>query len=239
MTPITTPPRTESSPRRAVYALAAGYFSGTALALLVVAVGRVMAFAHPPSAIWFVVGAVAGLAAVTGFLVGERATATDAATLARRFGGAMLLGGFAAVLVLVGMHLLPVLQTTASPPFLVVVGPAVGLLFFPVLLLAMGPRFAAALAPDRARMTAVAATLGAVTGWALTRGPAAPLPPAYAIAWAAILAEGLGLVAIWSCSHRLRHRSTAGLIAGVAVSTALLLAVQMGGGGTSPAIGSV
>lgn len=239
MTPIATPPRSAGSPRRAIAALAAGYFCGAAAALLVVAVGRIVAFAYPVSSVWLMVGIVTAAAAMIGFLVGERATATDPETLARRFGGAMLLGGFAVALVLAGLYALPVLQPTASPPFLVVLGPVAGLLFFPVLLVAMGPRMAASLASDRAVLVAVAASLGAATGWALVRGPAAPLTPPYAIAVAAILVEGVGLAAVWTSSRRSRHRSTAGLVVGLAVSTALLLAAQMGGDGSRLVIGSV
>ena len=221
------------------FALASSFAGAAAAALLVVGVGRLAGALHPGAAIWLWTGVVAGLGAATGIAVAQRAVATDSGTLLKRLAGAALLGGFAVTLVLLGFYGLPVLQPSVSPRFLSVVGPLAALLFFPVLLLAMTPRMAAAMAKDRPVSLVVVSILGAITGWGLVRTAEAPLPPLYAIALSAILVELIGLAAAWAASRRLLHRSATGLLVTVLAFAVFILAAELGRGGGMVAIGSV
>lgn len=238
MTANTATPNGSRELLRTLLALGTGFVCGAVIGLVVTAIGRLLAVAHPASAVWFTVLVVTALAALVGIGTAERAGTLDLVVLRRRFAGTMLLGGIALAVVLAGFSFLPSLQPGTTPDFLVVLGPAVAMLFFPVLLLTMGPRMAAAIFPEFGVRIAIAAILGAVSGWLLAFGPSAPLVPSYAIALAAGLAHAVGLTAAWSARLMGHHKSIAGVVVLVTVTAAILLAERTGSG-TPLVIGSV
>ena len=112
--------------------------NGLAVGLLVIGVGRIVAYVHPGGTVWSAVAVIAGIAAVLGFGLAERARSDDPQLGARRLGSVQLLAGVAVVLVLGGLYLLPVFRSVAVAQWADIVGPVCALLFFPMLLISTG-----------------------------------------------------------------------------------------------------
>ena len=200
--------------------------NGLAVGLLVIGVGRIVAYVHPGGTVWSAVAVIAGIAAVLGFGLAERARSDDPQLGARRLGSVQLLAGVAVVLVLGGLYLLPVFRSVAVAQWADIVGPVCALLFFPMLLISTGVRLS--LTTGRGSMLPSVLTIaGVVGGWALVGSPEALFTPAWAIALAAVLLHAAGLVSLSvHLSKELRWR-TLGTVAGATAIASSFLASAM------------
>ncbi len=200
--------------------------NGLAVGLLVVGVGRIVAYVHPGGTVWSAVAVTAGISAVLGFGLAERARLDDAQLGARRLGSVQLLAGVAVTLVLGGLYFLPVFRSVAVAEWADIVGPVFALLFFPMLLISTGVRLS--LTTGQGSMLLSVLTIsGVVGGWALVHSPEALFTPAWAIAVAAILLHAAGLTSLSvHLSKELRWR-TLGAVAGVTAIASSFLASVM------------
>ena len=140
--------------------------NGLAVGLLVIGVGRIVAYVHPGGTVWSAVAVIAGIAAVLGFGLAERARSDDPQLGARRLGSVQLLAGVAVVLVLGGLYLLPVFRSVAVAQWADIVGPVCALLFFPMLLISTGVRLSLTTGQG-SMLLSVLTIAGVVGGWAL------------------------------------------------------------------------
>jgi hypothetical protein len=175
-----------------VRALMVTIFSGISAGLFVAGVGRIASFANPSSSVWSIVAIVAGAAFVVGFAVAKRSKSGDPVLRMRRKGGVLLLGCFAILLVLWALYLLPVFRATLVAPESDMAGPILGLVFFPMLLIAMSLRMT-----TNGSMWGMA-MIGIIAGWALVGPSAAPLTPSWGIVGAALSLHLAGLLALSS-----------------------------------------
>ena len=200
--------------------------NGLAAGLLVIGVGRIVAYVHPDGTVWAAVAVIAGIAAVFGFGLAERARSDDPQLGACRLGSVQLLAGVAVALVLGGLYLLPVFRSVAVAEWVDIAGPVCALLFFPMLLISTGVRLS--LTTGQGSMLPLVLTIaGVVGGWSLVRSPEALFTPAWAIALAAILLHAAGLISLSvHLSKELRWR-TLGTVAGVTAIACSFLASVM------------
>ena len=200
--------------------------NGLAVGLLVIGVGRIVAYVHPDGTVWSAVAVIAGTAAVLGFGLAERARSDDPQLVSRRAGSTQLLAGVAVALVLGGLYLLPVFRSVAVAQWANIVGPVCALLFFPMLLISTGVWLS--LTKGRGSMLPSVLTIaGVVGGWALVGPPEALFTPAWAIALAAILLHAAGLISLSvHLSRELRWR-TLGTVAGATAIASSFLASAM------------
>lgn len=182
-----------------VRTLMVAFCGGISAGLFVVGLGRIASFANPSSSVWSIVAIVAGVASVVGFGVAERSKSDDPALKMRRKGGVLLLGGFAMLLVLLALYLLPVFRATLVAPETDMAGPILGLVFFPMLLIAMGLRMTT---NGENGLVSGVAMIGMIAGWALVGPSVAPLAPIWGVAGAALGLHLSGLLAISSAMGR-------------------------------------
>lgn len=210
-----------------IRALIIAFSSGAAAGLLTIALGRIIAYVYPSEGVWTFVAVVAGLAAAVGIGVAERSRTNDPILSLRRLAGVLLLGGVASALVLLALYSLPMFRPTIFAMEVEVIGPVVGLLFFPMLLIAMGPRMVLNSSATHTGLITGAAIIGVIVGWALVRTPEALLTPTWAIAASGILLHGAGVVSAWSGELAVRRCSYVGLLAGATIFVSSLLAFRM------------
>jgi uncharacterized membrane protein len=185
-----------------IRALMVAFCGGISAGLFVVGLGRIAAFANPSSSVWSIVAIVAivaGVASVVGFGLAERSKLGDPALKMQRSGGVLLLGGFAMLLVLLALYLLPVFRATLVVPESDMAGPILGLVFFPMLLIAMGLRMATNGANG---LVSGVAIIGMIAGWVLVGQSGAPLTPSWGIAGAAVGLHLAGLLALSTATGR-------------------------------------
>ena len=179
--------------------LMVAFCGGISAGLFVVGLGRIASFANPSSSVWSIVAIVAGVASVAGFGLAERSKSGDPALKMQRNGGVLMLGGIAMLLVLLALYLLPVFRATLVVPESNIAGPILGLVFFPMLLIAMGLRMTTNGANG---LVSSVLMIGMITGWALVGPSVAPLTPSWGIAGAALGLHLAGLLALSSESGR-------------------------------------
>lgn len=202
-------------------------FSGASAGMFVIGVGRIAVFVNPGSSVWSFVAVVAGVAAVFGFGVAERSRSDDGALRMRRLAGVLLLAGIAMILVLTALYYLPIFRSTLVAREADIGGPIVGLIFFPMLLIAMCVRMATNAVSGQAGLVSGAAILGVILGWALVRSPEALLTPAWSIAGAALLLHLAGLSAAWSKDNANGRRSYLSVLTGITAVAGPILASIM------------
>ncbi len=110
-----------------------------------------------------------------------------------------MLGGFAMLLGLVALYLLPVFRAALVAPESDMAGPILGLVFFPMLLIAMGLRMTT---NGENGLVSGVAMIGMIAGWALVGPSVAPLAPIWGVAGAALGLHLSGLLAISSAMGR-------------------------------------
>ncbi len=210
-------------------AQAISFLSSAAAGLSVIAIGRIVAIVYPSGSVWSIVAVVAGIAAVVGFGVAERARTEDREVGVRRVAGVLLLGGIAVTLVLLSLYAMPFFRPTFVARDADVAGPIIGLLFFPVLLMSIAPRM---IAHDLSRSMGMATViLGALAGGALTAVPVGILAPAWALAAAVLALQGAGVAAAWPLQASRRGRSFLSVLAlgtvGLSSSLAFLMSSEL------------
>jgi len=198
----------------------AAFIPAMTTAMTVLALGGLFVGAGPPRGLWPIVVGITFIAALIGHRIAGRVS-PDVPPM-RRYAAAMLLGGIAQALIPVGAYLLSPIDISPANPILGVLGPAAALLFFPGILVAMGPRFALASAPGAPNRGVLAIVLGVVTGsivvavvmqWAGE--------PIAAIAVAAVLTLLSGLFAFHGVEPTPNRRRWAGMIVGTAAAISL------------------
>lgn len=205
-----------------IRALVIAFASGSAAGLFVVSIGRIVAYVFPGEGSWTYVAVVSGVAAVVGFGIAERAVSQSAQLIRRRAAGMLFLAGISMLLVLIALYVLPVFRSTTVASASDVVGPVIGLMFFPVMLISMGPRVAAASHAGGAVIVAGASILGIIAGWSLCYAPDALISPVWGVSAAALALHGAGLAALWPFRIEGRNRS---LIGAIVASTAVISSI--------------
>lgn len=175
------------------------FCGGISAGLFVLGLGCIASFANPSSSVWSIVAIVAGVASVVGFGVAERSKLGDPTLKMRRMGGVQLLGGFSMLLVLFALYLLPIFRATLVVPESDMAGPILGLVFFPMLLIAMGLRMTT---NGASGLVLGVAIIGMIAGWVLVGSSVAPLTPSWGIAGAAVGLHLAGLLALSSATGR-------------------------------------
>ena len=175
------------------------FCGGISAGLFVLGLGRIASFANPSSSVWSIVAIVAGVASVVGFGVAERSKLGDPTLKMRRMGGVQLLGGFSMLLVLFALYLLPIFRANLVVPEPDMAGPILGLVFFPMLLIAMGLRMTT---NGASGLVLGVAIIGMIAGWVLVGSSVAPLTPSWGIAGAAVGLHLAGLLALSSATGR-------------------------------------
>ena len=175
------------------------FCGGISAGLFVLGLGRIASFANPSSSVWSIVAIVAGVASVVGFGVAERSKLGDPTLKMRRMGGVQLLGGFSMLLVLFALYLLPIFRETLVVPESDMAGPILGLVFFPMLLIAMGLRMTT---NGASGLLLGVAIIGMIAGWVLVGSSVAPLTPSWGIAGATVGLHLAGLLALSSATGR-------------------------------------
>jgi hypothetical protein len=188
----------EVSSSKMVGALVVAFFVGTSAGLFVAGIGCIASFAIPSSSVWSIMAIVAGAASVVGFGVAERSKSGDPELKLRRKGGVLLLGGFAMLMVLLALYLLPVFRTTLVAQEPDMVGPILGLVFFPMLLIAMGLWLTT---NGENGLVWGVTMIGMIAGWALVGPSLAILAPSWGIAGAALGLNLAGLLALSSATR--------------------------------------
>jgi hypothetical protein len=195
---------------------------GISAGLFVLGLGRIASFANPSSSVWSIVAIVAGVASVVGFGVAERSKLGDPTLKMRHMGGVQLLGGFSMLLVLFALYLLPIFRATLVVPEFDMAGPILGLVFFPILLIAMGLRMTT---NGASGLVLGAAIIGMIVGWVLVGSSVAPLTASWGIAGAALGLHLAGLLALSSATGR--GLPILGVLTGVVVVASSFLASGM------------
>ncbi|MBT5498241.1 MAG: hypothetical protein HOK54_21090 [Alphaproteobacteria bacterium] len=175
------------------------FCGGISAGLFVLGLGRIASFANPSSSVWSIVAIVAGVASVVGFGVAERSKLGDPTLKMRRMGGVQLLGGFSMLLVLFALYLLPIFRANLVVPEPDMAGPILGLVFFPMLLIAMGLWMTT---NGASGLVLGVAIIGMIAGWVLVGSSVAPLTPSWGIAGAAVGLHLAGLLALSSATGR-------------------------------------
>ena len=198
------------------------FLGGISAGLFVVGLGRIVSFANSSSSVWSIVAIVAGLASVVGFGVAERSKSGDPVLKRRRKGGVLLLGGFSMLLVVLALYLLPVFRATLVAPEFDMAGLILGLVFFPMLLIAMGLRMTT---NGENGLVWGVAMIGMTAGWALVGPSVAPLTPSWGIAGAALGLQLAGLLALSSATRR--GFPVLGILSGLTAVASSFLASSM------------
>tara|TARA_Y100001934_G_scaffold238046_1_gene290661 strand:- start:598 stop:1266 length:669 start_codon:yes stop_codon:yes gene_type:complete len=200
---------------------------GLAGGLFIAALARIVDAIHPSAPVWSAIGVISLIAIASGCYLAGKAYAADVRLAARRTAGVSLLAGLALTIVLAILYAMPVFRPSFVAVHADLVGPMIGLLFFPVLLIAMSARIA--MRRETPQTVVVLATvLGGVGGLAIPEiAVVQSISPAWPIVTGVLILHLAGIWAVRSGDITARGQSMVGALSLAAIVVSTILAAVM------------
>tara|TARA_Y100001934_G_scaffold116418_1_gene142490 strand:- start:19680 stop:20327 length:648 start_codon:yes stop_codon:yes gene_type:complete len=185
---------------------------GLAGGLFIAAGASVIKAVYPFASIWTAICVILLIATTTGFYLAGRVTSPDSQVAVRRAASVLLLAGFALTIVLVFLYALPIFRPTLIAEAADLVGPMIGLLFFPVLLIAMSARISVR-NKNTGMFVSIATILGGISGIAISEFLILKLlSPSWPIAVAVLILSFTGIWFVRSGEVTARGQSMASML---------------------------
>jgi len=200
---------------------------GLAGGLFIAALARIIDAIHPSAPVWAAIGVISLIAVATGYFLAGRARSSDTRVAARRVAGVLLLAGLALTIVLGFLYALPIFRPAFVAESADLVGPIIGLMFFPVLLIAMSARIAARHETAGA-VVSMAALMGALAGIAVCElATLQSISPSWPIATGVLILHLAGIWAVRSGEITPRGQSMVGALSFAAIVVSTIFAAVM------------
>jgi hypothetical protein len=185
---------------------------GLAGGLFIAAGASVIKAVYPSASVWTAICVILLIATTTGFYLAGRVTSPDSQVAVRRAASVLLLAGFALTIVLVFLYALPIFRPTLVAEAADLVGPVIGLLFFPALLIVMSARLSVR-NKKTGMFVPIATILGGISGIAISEILILKLlSPSWPIAIAVLILSFAGMWAVRSGEVNARGQSMASIL---------------------------
>ena len=195
--------------------------------LFIAALARIVDAIHTSAAVWSAIGVISLIAIASGCYLGGKAYAADVRLAARRTAGISLLAGLALTIVLTILYAMPVFRPSFVTVHADFVGPMIGLLFFPVLLIAMSTRIVMRRETPQT-VVALATVLGGFGGLAIPEiAVVQSISPAWPIVTGVLILHLAGIWAVRSGDITARGQSIVCALSLAAIVFSTILAAVM------------
>ena len=200
---------------------------GLAGGLFIAALARIVDAIHTSAPVWSAIGVISLIAIASGCYLGGKAYTADVRLAARRTAGVSLLAGLALTIVLAILFAMPVFRPSFVTVHADLVGPMIGLLFFPVLLIAMSARIAMRRETPQT-VVALATVLGGFGGLAIPEiAVVQSISPAWPIVTGVLILHLSGIWAVRLGDITARGQLMVGALSLAAIVVSTILAAVM------------
>ena len=195
--------------------------------LFIAALARIVDAIHTSAPVWSAIGVISLIAIASGCYLGGKAYTADVRLAARRTAGVSLLSGLALTIVLTILYAMPVFRPSFVAVHADLFGPVIGLLFFPVLLIAMSARIAMRRETPQT-VVALATVLGGFGGLAIPEiAVVQSISPAWSIVTGVVILHLAGIWAVRTGEITARGQSMVGALSLAAIVVSTILATAM------------